>query len=214
VLSARHEAGHAIVAHALGRHLEWVYIGDFVLPVGHPNNEGDDPLVRRGYCLAGPLLADAISARHAARLPFTDEQADWLLTEAVITPAGYIGQASQSWRRRRDAANGAASDREAFESVAFLLGQAEDVDEETTLVSEAFETAAFETAKRILIELMGNLMQLTDMFADRPGEWTEEALQTVLRDLGSPLGSHRPMLQELEQICRQRGDRRRSVRGV
>jgi len=149
-----------------------------LLPIGHPQNPHDKPIVSTGFHRSQPLLADEVNQQHAAGLPFTDEQRDWLLTEAIINWGGPLVESMIS--DFDDVNASAAGDFQAFARVAGMLGQTAGQGEGAT-VAPAFQAAATEAAKTILRDLMANVVELARLLTLLTGAWPEA---TILRRSG------------------------------
>src|SRR4051794_10630570 len=94
-LTALHEVGHAVVAHALGRTPTYARVTYRRLPVGHPHNPYPYPLDSAGYHVSEPLLASEVYAHLKSGEPLAPEHVEWLWQEAVITLAGPIAEGNQ-----------------------------------------------------------------------------------------------------------------------
>ena len=98
---AIHEAGHCLVAHAVGMHVIYATVKrEIVLPgricrKGHPGehvNTTDTPFVSDGFNVAEPLLAADVSQQLQAGLPLTVEHRLWLAQSALSSAAGPLAE--------------------------------------------------------------------------------------------------------------------------
>ena len=98
---AIHEAGHCLVAHAVGMHVIYATVKrEIVLPgricrKGHPGehvNTTDTPFVSDGFNVAEPLLAAEVEERLIAGLPLTPEHRLWLAQSALSSAAGPLAE--------------------------------------------------------------------------------------------------------------------------
>jgi hypothetical protein len=191
--SAAHEAGHVIVAHALGRHVLRVRIGNVYLAADHPEDPSGVEMISSGFTLFGPLLADEVEERRRTGTPLTAEHVDWLRSEMVLCFPGLIAEAVLTKSRP-----GADADLAQAGAIAEALGKVEVREDGQVHVDAAFHREAHGVAQAILADLVRNLIALTEMLAAQPNsEWPEEAIQAALSELGSPEGSHRHLLERL-----------------
>jgi hypothetical protein len=147
-LSVLHEAGHAMAAHALGRHVVYIRTTPVRLPVGHPGNPSDRRVTSDGLVLTEPQLGDEINEQQLAGRPLTEEQVDWLLQEAVIVLAGPIAESpATDWPSVLAAAK---DDFRHLGQIARALGRYEERNG-TVMVEPAFQHAAEHAARTILV---------------------------------------------------------------
>lgn len=198
--SAAHEAGHVIVAHALGRHVLVARIGGVELPPGHPSNPLEVASVSAGFHLAGPSLTAEINECFEAGVPFTAHQVDWLRSEIIVAFAGRIaecfltGQADvPAWAAEGDLIQAG--------HVARMLGKAETRPDGEIVYDVEFLIQAHRVSGAILADLTPNLTCMADLLSVRPvAEYPEETIQMMLAELGSPEGSHRHLLATLVDV--------------
>jgi hypothetical protein len=189
--SAFHEAGHAIVAHAVGRRPVYIRSSTLALEVGDSDNRYNVPIKTMGFLRCEPSLAAEVNGRYTSGLAFTPGQQEWPLQEAVVTLGGPIGQSTQSGRE--SAMGSAGDDLEKHVMAARLLGRVQQVDGRTT-VDPAFSDAAFDAADAILLDLNEPMVSLAELLCQTPvveGQLLEDALA------GSPRGSHVALLDGL-----------------
>jgi hypothetical protein len=183
-LVARHEAGHAVVAHAVGQHPVYLTCIPRLVPVGDPENPTDAPLRGYGFHLAEPFRTDEINERVEAGLPFTADQVEWVRQEAVISVAGPIAEGKVA---------GADLDIDRFINMADVLGYAEERDGEL-FANEEFESAVIQLAERILFDYARLVVSLGKRLLARR-ELHAADIDAFLA--GTVNGSHRHLLAEL-----------------
>jgi hypothetical protein len=195
--SAIHEAGHCIVAHALGLRVIFATIKrEIVLPGGvyrkgcpaeHPNTSGE-LIVDDGFNVAEPLLADEVNACAAAGLPLSPEQRIWLAQSAVSSAAGPFAEAGAGFRP-----GGVSGDRQQVGQCAGLLGRKQE-HRGNTVADPGWVKAVEHDAAIILSE---NWVYV-EAFAERllaDIELDAEACQAALD--GLPCGNYEWMIEDL-----------------
>jgi len=188
VATAYHEAAHAVAAHAVGRRVVYLRITPVTLPVGHPQNTADVPVVSLGFQLSEPLMAAEVNARHTSGEPFTGAETEWLLQETVISLAGPVMESP-------DGTPGAtmADDFRAFGQIAGMLGRTDERDG-VKVVEPEFLRRVERATRQVVSELLEHVIALSKALLETP-EMDEKTAQAALAAI--PAGSHRHLLDEL-----------------
>jgi len=194
--TAIHEAGHAVVAHAVGRRVVAATIKpELVLPgefhrkgPWQYRNESDVLQGTYGEMLCEPRLTGEIEAQAEASLPLTFEQRQWLVEEAVLAAAGPV---AEHLSVGKVANNRGDSNRLAW--IAPLLGKTEQRDGRT------FPDRNWgEAVQNCAATILRDCSKAVERFADEllaVREMDEVACQALL--LGTfPCGSHGSLLSE------------------
>jgi hypothetical protein len=197
---AIHEAGHCVVAHALGMHVIYATIKpETVLPggvcrKGHPGehlNTTDAPFRSDGFNAAEPLLAAEVEEQVTAGLPLTAEHQLWLAQSAVSSAAGPLAELSADLGD-----GGARSDLQQVSLyVAILVNSQQPQSEipDRTKVDES-TYAALNAARIILNESRPQVVAFANrLLADL--ELDAQACQAALD--GLPCGNYAWMLKDL-----------------
>src|SRR2546423_45713 len=90
--NARHEAGHAIAAHAVGRRVVQLRCIPKELAADDPANFYGEPFLTDGFHQAEPLLGGEVVSRLRTGRPLSPELRDWCLQDAIICLAGPIAE--------------------------------------------------------------------------------------------------------------------------
>jgi hypothetical protein len=182
---ALHEAGHAVVAHALGRTPTYATrerepTTSRRLPVGHPLNPFPHPFVSGGFHISEPLLAKEVTAQFASGQPLKPEHVEWVRQQAVIIIAGPIAEEKNSgpeWQ----------ADLNDLSHWAVVLGVVQSGEQ----VPPAFMHAVAKAAHTILADNTETLSTVMNALIAR-GDLGEAELAEALA--GTPRGSHRHLL--------------------
>jgi hypothetical protein len=190
-LTARHEAGHAVVAHALGRRVISIRATALRLPTGHPHNPFNKPVVSAGFTLNEPRRAEEINAQLDAGRAFTEDQTDWLLEEVVICLAG--GLAESSATDRATARASAAADLHQCGQIAGMLGRF--VERGSAATADPVFLHLAETATRVILDALdADVLLLAKTLITNPVAG-EDTIRKAFSEL--PCGSHRWVLDPL-----------------
>jgi hypothetical protein len=186
-LTALHEAGHVLVGHALGRRPVYVRITPVTLPVGHPENPLDTPIVSGGFHRDEPTMSPEVKAQYEGGLPLTAEQREWLLQECIIAFGGPLAELVVNQSAIDIGMTSPASgDFLQLGNCAGMLGYLAELNGET-IVAPAFQDAAEDAARSILADLMEHVVELANALLATP-VMEEEQVQAALA--GVPSGSH------------------------
>ncbi|HUY72698.1 MAG TPA: hypothetical protein VMV08_10675 [Gaiellaceae bacterium] len=193
-VAAAHEAGHVVVAHALGRDVLQVSFGRAELPHDHPGLPPELQALSNGRTLVGPLWEERLSEQFRDCEPFGDIQIAWLRAEMVMCYAGWIAEQALVGSYRPV---GAYADWLKAVTAANLLGLAEMADGHWR-ISDTI-SAELERIGRLIIEdLRPGLVRLAETFATiAPAEIDEPAIRAMLADLGLARASHVHLLEPL-----------------
>jgi hypothetical protein len=184
-----HEAGHVVVAYALGRRVSLVRLGSHPVPDDHPHAEVLAGSIAGGETRFGPDLASEISKRFNDGQPLALEHVEWLRAELVICHAGtaaeerLLGSATpEGWTA--DAQQGAV--------VVRMLGITDDSDGGAARVERAANIAT-----SLVDALESELERVAARFSQGTVELDEAAITLLLEESGLRRGSHRELLEEL-----------------
>jgi len=188
--SGVHEAGHVVVAYALGRRVTLVRLGSHPVPDDHPHAEVLAGSIAGGDTRFGPDLASEISKRFNDGQPLALEHLEWLRAELVICHAGIaaeerlLGSATpEGWTA--DAQQGAV--------VVRMLGITDDPDGGAARVERAANIAT-----SLVDALVGSgLDRIAATFSQGAVELDEAAITSLLEESGLRRGNHRELLEEL-----------------
>jgi hypothetical protein len=180
--NARHEAGHAIAAHAVGRCVVKLRCIPKVLAAEDPENPHDYPFPTDGFHQAEPLLGEEVVSPFRPGRPLPPELREWCLQDAVLCLAGPIAEGILG-------EDGSGQDIAEWAYSACFLEQ----------VGEArpgnpFYDACVNVSETIIKELSEPLEVLIVRLVAE-GEMDEEQIQEALA--GTPNGSHRHLLKTL-----------------
>jgi len=187
--AAVHEAGHVVVAYALGRRVTLIRLGEQTVPTNHPHTELLKGSVTGGESRFGPALATEIYENVNAGIPLTAGQIEWLRAELVTCFAGALAET----RLRGEQNTGSAlADLKQGSIVVGLLGINADADG-----GEARVERAGGIAERIIIELEACVEQVATALSQGPCELDEPAAHSLLDRSGVGQGTHRALLEDL-----------------
>lgn len=187
--AAVHEAGHVVVARALGRQVVLVRIGTQAVPDDHPHAGVLAGATAGGETRLGPILGPEIARRADAGEAFDQEHVDWLRAELVICLAGVA--AEQQLLGGATAASG-VGDTAQGATVARLLGVLGDADGGAARVARAEAIAV-----AVLDELAMGLEGFARLLSAGPIELDGAQSSVALEGLGVSSGSHQAMLEQL-----------------
>lgn len=186
IAAAHHEAGHCVVAHALGWSGCSVTIRAEFVP---PDECGGLAVLKHGSFSYDTRQHREVNAREDAGLPFTAEQKQWLVEEAVILVAGPLAELNSG------ASNGEnhESDAGPFWENALKLGKTEERDGKTVSSKDWFY-AVQDCADTILQDCWTVVEGLAERLLE-VGQMDEKACREQLRSW--PSGSHAHLLSDL-----------------
>jgi hypothetical protein len=185
-----HEAGHVVVACALGRGVTFVRLGSQPVPEDHPHRELLKGSITGGESRFSPAFGLEISKRVKCGLPLTPEHVEWLRIELVTCFAGRLAEvqllssaSDESW----------LADAQQAAIIIGFLGIKGDADG-----GEARIASAGNIADRILVDLSRSLERVAAKFSQGPSEFDEPAIASLLQQSGIRRGSHRELLHDLD----------------
>lgn len=178
--TARHEAGHAIAAHAVGRRVVALRCTRKELAADDPINPYEVPFMTYGFHQSEPLRGAEVQEclREGARLPA--ELQHWCLQDAVICLAGPIAEGILG-------EEGSGHDIAEWAKSAIALGQ-------PGRSGTRFYDATAAVARTIIEDLDADLRVLIVRLI-REGEMETPSIADALQDL--PSGSHTDLLEAL-----------------
>ena len=182
-----HEAGHVIVADAVGRHVLEVTLGRINVPADHPALQAGEWMVGDGRTVIGPLLREQIIEQWESNQPYTQEQVRWLWAELAISMAGVAAEVAVFGSATE---LGAELDLRQAAAVANTLGLPGDP------AREALVDEAEELAKGIVDQHRQGLLAVAESFAP-PCSFDVRAVRALLDDLGFAHASHSHRIEEL-----------------
>jgi hypothetical protein len=187
--TAVHEAGHIVVAYALGRRVTLVRIGRQTVPADHPHAELLQGSVTGGESRFGPALGPEISHRIETGAPLATNHIEWLCSELVTCFAGFHAELRLLGEMDQD---GALADVAQASIVVRFLGITGDVDGGATRVERAEQIA-----QTVLAELSACVERVAAALSEGPCEFNESSAHALLEQSGVQPGSHRKLLDEL-----------------
>jgi hypothetical protein len=195
---AFHEAGHAVVAHAVGLTTTYIRVGWVVLPPGHPDNPTKEPLDSGGFHRIAPNLAAEVQAKLDGGEALTAAEREWALQHFVVCFAGPIAESAVAAVSRDETFRGARGDFQQATWMAEALGRAVDMGEGKLAAEPGLWQAGQEVAQAILLDRAADMALLADLLESRaPCEAGEETLAVIFERFEQPAGSHRHLLDRL-----------------
>jgi hypothetical protein len=187
--AAVHEAGHVVVAYAVGRRVTLIRLGRQTVPSGHPHAELLKGSVTGGESRFGPALATEINHRVNTGIPLAPEHLEWLRAELVTCFAGALTET----RLLGETNSGSElADLKQASIIVGLLGITADPDGGAARVDRAGRIA-----ERIIADLLPSVEQVADTLSQGPCEFDESTAHALLEQSGVSRGTHRELLDEL-----------------
>ena len=187
--TAVHEAGHIVVAYALGRRVTHVRIGRHAVPGDHPHVELLEGAVTGGESRFGPALASEINHRAKTGLPLDANHIEWLRAELVTCFSGFHAEAALLDKVDQD---GAVADMKQGSIAVSLLGITADADG-----GEARVERAEAIAREVIAELSPCIRRVAAALSNGPCVLDEPSAQALLEQSGARQGTHRELLERL-----------------
>jgi hypothetical protein len=187
--AAVHEAGHVVVAYALGRRVTLIRIGRRTVPLEHPHTELLQGSVTGGESRFAPALATEINHRLETGIPLDAGHLEWLRAELVTCLAGAL--AETRFFGARDSGSELADLKQAS-IVVTRLGITADADGGAARVDRAGEIADM-----VILELAECVEHVATRLSQGPCELDESSAHSLLEQSGVRRGTHRKLLDEL-----------------
>jgi hypothetical protein len=187
--TAVHEAGHIVVAYALGRRVTFIRIGRQMVPADHPHAELLQGSVTGGESRFGPALATEINYRVNTGTPLAADHLEWLRAELVTCFAGALAETRLLGEMDPE---GAVADLKQASIIVGLLGITADADGGAARLERAEGVA-----QRVIAELSACVEQVAAALSQGPCEFDESSAHSLLEQSGVKPGTHRRLLDEL-----------------
>lgn len=187
--SAVHEAGHVVVAYALGRSVFLLRMGSQAVPKDHPHWDVLEGSVSGAESRFGPSLAAEISQTANSGASLTPEHIEWLRAELVTCLAGRLAELQLLGDSTEE---GWLADAQQASVVVGMLGFTSDADG-----GEARLNRAGHIAEGIIAELAEPHKRVANTLSEGPCELDEEAAHDLLERSGVTAGLHRHLLDAL-----------------
>lgn len=187
--TAVHEAGHIVVAYALGRQVTLVRIGRQTVPSDHPHAELLRGAVTGGESQFGPALASEINHRAKTGFPLDANHIEWLRAELVICFSGFHAEVALLDKMDQD---GAVADMKQGSIAVSLLGITADADGGAARVERAEQLA-----REVIAELASCVRRVAEVLSIGSCFLDEASAHALLERSGARQGSHRELLERL-----------------
>jgi hypothetical protein len=187
--AAVHEAGHIVVACALGRRVTLIRLGRRMVPADHPHAELLQGSITGGESRFAPALATDINHRVETGIPLNAVHLEWLRAELVTCFAGALAETRLLGEKRPESE---LADLKQASIVVRLLGITADADG-----GEARVAHAGGIANRLIAELTASVEQVAATLSQGPCEFDEASAHPLLKHSGVSRGTHREWLEEL-----------------